>query len=92
MHTCTFTCLPLLTSPVVVVLVLLQIGALGGQRGAQAVLLVDAEEDRSSFQHQVLHPLRHGGLQVLLVDQTHNEDGFGQADHQQGHADHEVHT
>lgn len=80
-----------LTSPIVV-LVVLQVGSLGGQSGAEAMLLVDAEEDRSSFQHQVLHPVGHRGLQVLLVDQTHNQHGFCQADYQEGHANHEVHT
>ncbi|TNN79190.1 hypothetical protein EYF80_010638 [Liparis tanakae] len=69
-----------------------QVGALGGHCGAQTVLLVDTKESRSSFQHQVLHPVRHRGLKVLLVDQTHNQDGFCQADHQQGHANHESFT
>ena len=80
-----------LTSAVVVVLVV-QVGGLGGQSGAEAVFLVDAEEDRSSFQHQVLHPVGHRGLQVLLVHQTNNQHGLCQADHQEGHANHKVYT
>ena len=84
-----------LTGPIVcgsIVLVVLEVGGLGGQSGAEAVLLVDAEEDRSSFQHQILQPVGHRGLQVLLVHQTDDQHGFCQADHQEGHAHHKVHT
>lgn len=81
-----------LTSPIVAVLVVLQVGGLGGQSGAEPVLLVNAEEDRRSFQYQVLYPVGYGGLQVLLVDQTDNQHGLCQTDHQEGHANHEVHT
>lgn len=56
------------------------------------MFLVDAEEDWSSFKNQILYPGGHRGLQVLLVDQTNNQHSFCQADHQQGHANHEVHT
>lgn len=80
------------TCPIVVFLVVLHVRGLRGQSGAQAVLFVDAEKHWSSFQHQVLQPVGHGGLQVLLVDQTHNQHRFCQADYQEGHADHEVHT
>lgn len=81
-----------LTSAVAVVLVVVQVGGLGGQSGAEAVLLVDAEEDRSSFQHHILHPVGHRGLQVLLVHETHNQHSLCQADHQEGHANHKVYT
>lgn len=81
-----------LTGPVAAVLVALQVGALRRQPGAQTVLPVDAEEDRGPLQDHVFHPLWDGGLQVLLVHQADNQHRLRQADHQQGHAHHEVHT
>lgn len=69
------------TSPVGVVLVVLQVGGLGRQAGAEAVLLVNAEEDWGPLQHHVLHPCRHWCLKVLLVHQTHNKHGLRQANH-----------
>lgn len=58
-----FTC-----SPIIVFLVVLQLRGLRRQPGTETVLFVDAKEDRSSFQDQVLDPGRHRRLQVLLVD------------------------
>lgn len=70
---------------------MLQVGGLGGQAGAEAVLLVNAEEDWGPLQHHIPHPRRHWGLQVLLVHQTHDQYGFRQANHQEGHANDKVH-
>lgn len=60
--------------------------------GAETVLFVDAEQYRSSLQHQVLYPVRHRGLQILLMDQTYDQHSFCETDHQESHADNEVNT
>lgn len=81
-----------LTGSVAAVLVAVQIGPLGGQSWAQAVFPVDAEENGRSLQDHVLDPVWNRRLQVLLVHQANYQHRLRQADHQQGHAHHEVHA
>lgn len=57
---------------------------------AEFLPVPDAEQDSGTLQQQVLHPAGNVRLQVLIVDQAHNEDGLREADDKQCHAHHKI--
>ena len=64
----------------------------GQQAGAELVFVSDAEQRGGPLQHQVPQPVGHARLQVLLVDQPHDQHRLRQADHQERHTHHKIHT
>lgn len=69
----------------------IRLGGWGGGWGpSRSRLLAQAKEQGHPPQKQAPQPGGHGLLQVLLVYQPHDEDGLGQAYHQQRHAHDEV--